>query len=267
VNANVEDTRRFLRLLAQPGDVYELRGLARINGQQHVTTGFFDDLDQLARAAAARSGKDDGVYVTLNPVNPALLARAKKNEVRRAGGGDTTSDRDVAKRRSILVDVDPVRPTGISSSNEEHEAALRLAQTICDDLTREGWPAPIFADSGNGAHLIFAVDMPVDDGGLVERVLKTLSRKYSTATLKVDEKVFNPARISKIYGTLTRKGIDTPDRPHRFAKILAAPDVMTVVPTVFLTTFAPTGTTSKGANGHANHGLPSSAHRSMSRGS
>jgi hypothetical protein len=47
-------------------------------------------------AAAARSGKDDGVYVTINPVNPALLARAPKNKVRRAGSGDTTSDRDVA---------------------------------------------------------------------------------------------------------------------------------------------------------------------------
>ena len=112
--ASLDDVRRFLRLLARPGDVFELRGLVRVNGQQHVSTGFFDNLDELAKAAVDRSGKDDGVYVTVNPVLPALLARAPKNRIRRAGSGDTTSDRDVMQRRSLLVDIDPVRPTGIS---------------------------------------------------------------------------------------------------------------------------------------------------------
>jgi len=27
--------------------------------------------------------------------------------------------------------------------------------------------------------------------------------------------VFNPARICKLYGTLSRKGDSTPERPHR----------------------------------------------------
>lgn len=238
--ASVDDARRFFSLLAQPGDVFELRGLARINGRHVVTAGFFDDIEQLTRTAIERSGKDDGVYVTVNPVNPALLARAPKNRVRTAGSGDTTSDRDVRQRRSLLVDIDPVRPTGISSTNEEHDAALSLADRIRRELTeKHDWPSPIFADSGNGAHLIFKVDLPVDDGGLIARVLKQLSKLYSSPELKVDEKVFNPARISKIYGTLTCKGENTPERPHRIASILAAPAKLDVLSREKLEMFAP----------------------------
>jgi hypothetical protein len=236
---SLDDMRRFVSLIWRPGDVFELRGLARVNGQQHVTSGFFDDPKEFMRAALERSGKDAGVYYTINPTNPALLARAAKNKVRRAGAGDTTSDRDVARRRSILIDIDPVRPTGISSTDEEHAAALAMAWQIAADLTEQGWPEPIFADSGNGAHLIYSVDLPVDDGGLVRRVLEQLSKRYSTPALKVDEKVFNPARISKIYGTLTKKGEDTPERPHRLARLLEAPAQLVDVSRDVLEALAP----------------------------
>lgn len=237
---SIDDAMRMIALLARPGDVYELRGLSKQAGASYITSGYFDDLDALARAAVQRSGQDTGVYVTLNPVNPALLARAAKNKVRRAGGGDTTSDRDVRQRRSILIDVDPVRPTGISSSQDEHAAALALTTKIRDELRAAGWPDPLLADSGNGGHLIYAVDLPVDDGGLVKRVLAAMSKKYSSQALKVDEKVFNPARISKIYGTLTCKGEDTPERPHRLARIIEAPDKLVEVSREQLEAVAPT---------------------------
>lgn len=238
-SSSLRDAALFLSLLMQPGDVFELRGLVRFQGQQQTWSGYFDNVDDLARAAIDRSGKDDGVYVTLNPAHPGLLARAPKNKARRAGTGDTTSDRDVRVRRSILIDADPVRPAGISSTDEEHTAALDLVAAIAADLSAMGWPMPIVADSGNGGHLIYAVDLPVDDGGLVKRVLEQLSRKYTTKTLKIDEKVFNPARISKIYGTLTRKGENTEDRPHRVARILSAPAKLEIVARERLEAFAP----------------------------
>lgn len=236
--ASLDDTRRMLALLAQPGDVYELRGLVRVNGQQHTTSGYFDDVEALVREAGKRSGQDVGVYITLNPVKPALLARAPKNQVRRAGSGDTTGDRDVMRRRSILVDIDPVRPAGISSTDQEHNAAIALARAIRSDLDDLGFPRPILADSGNGGHLIYSVDLPVDDDGLVKRVLARLSAKYSTADLKVDEKVFNASRISKVYGTLTRKGENTADRPHRLASIIEAPQKLEAISRELLEQFA-----------------------------
>lgn len=257
--ASLDDARRMFALLARPGDVYELRGISRVHGQQHITSGYFDDLEQLARAATERSGKDIGVYATLNPTLPALLSRGPKNTLRRAGNGDTTSDRDVQWRRGVLIDVDPVRPAGISSSAEEHAGAIDLTRRIRDDLQALGWPDPILADSGNGGHLIYAVDLPVDDFGLVMRVLKALSKRYSTSAHKVDEKVFNASRVSKIYGTLARKGENTIDRPHRLARIIEAPESLRCLGRATLDAFALAGApvvaaapAPQSANGNAN---------------
>lgn len=237
--AHLDDARRFLTLLARPGDVFELRALSKRDGRQRIGAGFFNDMSALARSAIERSGRDDGIYITINPVHPGLLSRLPANRVHQVGNGDSTSDRDVVARRHLLIDIDPVRPANISSNDAEHQTALELARYMQADLAKAGWPEPIFADSGNGAHLIYGIDLPRDDGKLVERVLSQLSRRYSTAALKIDEKVFNPARISKIYGTLTRKGQSTPDRPHRVARICSAPDVLAPVPRSLLDSIAP----------------------------
>lgn len=239
-NASPEDALRFLSLLARPGDVFEIRALSKRNGKQLVSAGFFDDPALLARAAVARSGQDDGVYVTINPVHRGLLSRLPKNRVHQAGNGDTSSDKDIPRRRHLLIDVDAVRPAGISSTDEEHAAAIALVTRIAADL---GWPSPVIADSGNGGHLIYAIDLPSNDGKLVERVLAKLSKLYSTPELKVDQTVFNPARISKVYGTLTRKGQSTEERPHRISRIISAPTTLDVVPRELLEAFAPALTT------------------------
>lgn len=234
-----EDAQRFLALLARPGDVFELRALSKRNGKQQIAAGFFDDMGALAQAAIARSGREDGIYITLNPVHPGLLSRLPANRIHQVGNGDSTSDRDVIARRHLLIDIDPIRPAGISSDDVEHAAALALATRMQVELAALDWPEPLVADSGNGAHLVYAIDLPRDDGKLVERVLAELSRRYSTPQLKVDEKVFNPARISKIYGTLTRKGQSTPDRPHRIARICSTPRSLEPIPRHLLEGFAP----------------------------
>lgn len=238
-SAYPEEALRFLELLARPGDVFELRGLSKRGGRPTVWSGFFDDMKLLARSAVERSGRDDGVYVTINPVHSGLLSRLPKNRMHQAGNGDTSSDKDITKRRHLLIDVDPVRPAGISSTDEEHAAAVAMVAEIAAELAALGWPEPLVADSGNGGHLIYAIDLPSDDGHLVSRVLSALSRKFSTPALKIDEKVFNPARISKIYGTLTRKGENTQDRPHRISRIVSAPSSMTIVTREQLESFAP----------------------------
>ena len=42
--------------------------------------------------------------------------------------------------------------------------------------------------------------------------------------LELDQVVFNPARLTKLYGTTTRKGDHTQDRPHRLARIISLPE-------------------------------------------
>lgn len=161
------------------------------------------------------------MYCTLNPVHPALLARSYNRVTEYAKL--TTSDADIVRRRYVPVDCDPVRPAGISSSDEEHAAALLRVEAIRDHLRGEGWPDPIYADSGNGGHLLYRVDLPAKDGGTVERILQKLAAQFDDDVVKVDRSVHNPARIWKVYGTLAHKGDSIPGRPHRTARILEVP--------------------------------------------
>jgi len=216
-----DEIRRTCDLLFAPGQVAELRALDAVTREwrrPHTVSGYFDDWDKLA--AAAMSIQARGVYVTLNPVNPALLARAH-NRVRDMQAGDaSTSDSDIVVRRWLPIDCDPVRPSGISATEAEHELALARAREIRAYLQAQGWPEPLLADSGNGAHLLYRVDLPVDDGGLVAGALAALAFRFTDALVVVDEKNFNPARIWKLYGTVAAKGDHTPERPHRLSRLV-----------------------------------------------
>jgi hypothetical protein len=174
-----------------------------------------------------------GIYITLNPVNPALLARRANRVKLRLGRKDaTTSDADILCRRWFPVDLDPVRPSGVSSTEEEHKAAIDRAERVAAWLSDMGFPEPIRADSGNGAHLLYRVDLPNDEatGELVKKCLATLDALFSDGTVTVDSANFNPARIWKLYGTTTRKGDHTLGRPHRKSRLLAVPDPVAPVP-------------------------------------
>jgi hypothetical protein len=54
-------------------------------------------------------------------------------------------------------------------------------------------------------------------------MLAALGRYCAPDDVSVDASVFNPARITKLYGTMTCKGDSTPDRPHRRSRILEIP--------------------------------------------
>jgi hypothetical protein len=116
-----------------------------------------------------------------------------------------------------LIDLDPVRASGIPSTDAEHQAALDKAQKIKEWLNSRGWPPPMVADSGNGAHLLYLVDLPCDDGGLLSRVLRTLDAVFSDDVVTVDVTTHNSSRLCRLYGTPNRKGDSTADRPHRIA--------------------------------------------------
>ncbi|MBI4863744.1 MAG: DUF3987 domain-containing protein, partial [Candidatus Riflebacteria bacterium] len=123
-------------------------------------------------------------------------------------------------------------------SGPEHDEALALAGKVAEYLVEQGWPRPVRADSGNGAHLLWRIDLPPADSELVKRCLEALDARFSSDRISVDRTVFNPSRIWKLYGTVARKGDPTPDRPHRLSRILDVPDMVEVVPREFLETLA-----------------------------
>jgi putative DNA primase/helicase len=148
----------------------------------------------------------------------------------------TTGDADILRRRFCLIDVDPIRPKGIASTNEELERALGVRDQIVDYLTTQGWPTAVRAMSGNGGHAIYAIDLPNDDDSrdVVRGCLAALAHRFDTPLVTIDRSVFNAARISKLYGTVARKGDTTSDRPHRRAAIEDCPADLRVVNTTLL---------------------------------
>jgi hypothetical protein len=224
---------RAIGAIFEPGDVIEIRALNvdRSGASGSTYSGYFtfDSSDQISQAVTFLDGHAEGIYVVLNRFNPALLARA--NNRLQPKPKHTTSDADITERHWLYIDADPVRPAGISSTDEEHEGALNRANEIREFLSEQGWPAPLYADSGNGAHLLYrlpALEL-ARAGDLVKRCLKALAARFSDESVKVDESTSNAARICKLYGTLTCKGDATPDRPHRRSRLLEYPERLEAV--------------------------------------
>lgn len=227
--------RHFLELLFEPGDIFEVRApkCADRPGStfKGTTLGYYqhDQIQKAARDIATldAQARAPGIYVGLNPVASELLARAANRLKDRAE--EATADADVVRRRRMLVDADPVRAKGISSTEQELAFAQAKAQEVRAALTAMGWPEPLAGVSGNGGHLIYAIDLPADDGGLIERVLKALAARFNDEHVKVDTSVGNASRITKIMGTVARKGehlvglADVEPRPHRRAHLLDVP--------------------------------------------
>lgn len=234
---------RALGKVFLPGDVFEIRILDALTAQlmrPHVVSGYFD-YDHIDAAAdeIEKIRLCLGVYYTPNPVNRALIARSS-NRLRgiEYRSQSTTTDADILCRRWLLIDCDAVRPSGISSSSAEHAAALAKAQEIRSNFAGADWADPLYIDSGNGAQLMYRIDLPRDDGGLVEKLLKKLDKWCSTPEVKIDVTVHNPARIWRLPGTYNCKGDPVEDRPHRMAKIIEQPETPEIVTPAQLRTAA-----------------------------
>jgi hypothetical protein len=232
--------RYALSVLCEDGQTVEIRAKGRDGS---VFSGYGQDLDDLAQQVDLLDTTDTtGIYLTLNPADAALMAR--RSRVGKVRSTDPlTSDADIVRRRWLPVDLDPVRPAGVSSTGEEKAAAQKKAGLVMAYLTGIGWPAPVVGDSGNGFHILYRVDLPNDEPtrDLVKGCLEALAARFSDTAVSVDTKNYNAARIWKVYGTTARKGEDTQGRPHRRARILSVPDSLAVVPVELLEALAAEG--------------------------
>lgn len=223
------DIARFLSLLHGQGGYFEIRALEcpQWPGADKlvVQSGYFSDPMKAAKEITRiEKLKPSGIYVTLNPCEKEIAAR-RFDKISHSKKDASTPDAKIVCRRWLLVDCDPVRASGVSSTDAEMNAAIDLAGRIADELSRDGWPTPIQTMSGNGAGLYYRIDLPNDDTSkdLVERVLKGLAERFSNLHVAVDTSVHNAARVTKVAGTVARKGSDfrpddddeTGHRPHR----------------------------------------------------
>lgn len=223
---------RALDLYLLPGQTTEIRcPLTRASATFHcVSSGYYrwpEDRDALLRDVSPLDA--EGIYFIPSPVLPDLYARAAGRMIQRPSA--TTTDAQIVTRRWLLVDLDAVRPKGISSTDSQHDAALGRARDVSAALLDAGWPLPIMADSGNGAHLCWRVSLPNDDTtrDLCRRTLEALNRRFGDEIVGVDRATSNAARIWKLPGTWARKGDSLPETPHRMARLIDVPDPFGIV--------------------------------------
>jgi hypothetical protein len=220
-----QEIMNTIDLLRSEGEVSEVRIL---NTSKRTISGYFDDSQKLAEAVTPYIGKYD-IYMSLNPVKRDLLARYKNRLEPYAK--QTTTDADIERLEFLLIDLDPVRAAGISSTEEEHARAREKAEEIQAYLSERGFPEPIMASSGNGYHLLFYLDIlnTAENVTLLQDCLAALDFRFSTDKVQVDRTTFNPSRIVKLYGTKACKGDDTTERPHRWSKIIYVPEELVAV--------------------------------------
>lgn len=216
------------------GEVHEVRIPKTRKGRRRFwgrVSGYFDNVDDFTAALAGITGHDaQGIYLTLNPVNPDLLARASNRLKDRAD--ETTSDPNVLCRTNILLDFDPRRPSGICATDAERDAALAVRDNVRAFLVEAmGWTAPAaILETGNGGGLIYRVSLPNDSESnlLVRQVLAGLAMTFDTPEVVIDTETANAARLVKIAGTVSAKGDNVADRPWRLATATYPPDVAPV---------------------------------------
>lgn len=229
---NREEVVRTLNLFVGKGNIAEIRILNAFGSKNRSDSGYFNNFEQAAGCLKSygESPKNPGIYFVLNPFSSELMARAANRIHERAT--DTTQDSDITRRIWLFIDCDPKRKTGISSTDEEWERsknkAKQVANWLIDDM---GFPEPVIATSGNGFHLHFRIDIPADDASrnLVKSFLRAIAAKFDDDSVTIDTKVFNAARICKLYGTMARKGDSTTERPHRMSRLLHVPSELVTV--------------------------------------
>lgn len=214
-----QEIRKTICLMKPENQLFEIR---IVYGNKNVYSGYFCEIDTLIRELKHISYTTDcNVYITLNSLNQACYDRTQKNKFERSSKA-TTSDKDVVGYDWLMVDLDPVRPAGTSSTDEQIEKAKQLGNKIFVFMQSLGFEKPLTAFSGNGVHLLYRVKIKneAEKVKLLEKSLKTLNMLFSTSDVDVDMKYFNPSRICKLYGTLAQKGTNSTERPHRMSKIL-----------------------------------------------
>lgn len=220
--------------LMHPSQFFEVRF---VDGKWNMA-GVFKDADTLIeqiKAVSNRVRPGANVYVTLNELHEACYDR-KHHDCFIEYQSPTVGDTDITWYQWLLVDVDPRRPSGTSSTDDQVKASRELAKKIYHWLKNRGWPDPIIAHSGNGTHLQYKLNRnnTPENKKLIENVLKALGMLFADAEMSIDLTTFNPSRVCKLYGTVARKGANTEKRPHRMSKILMVPDKIEAVPADYL---------------------------------
>lgn len=192
-------------------------------------SGYFTDIETILREI--KRYEKCNLYFTLNVIDPACYSREQHDKIS-TRPKSTTSDNEILARKWCLIDIDCEKPSDTNSTDEEKELAKQVVNNVYKFLRDEGFEQPVICDSANGFHLLYKQAMISNNENTetMKNFLKVLDMYFSTDKVKIDCSTFNPSRICKLYGVISRKGSDTKERPQRESKFVRVPQEVKVTP-------------------------------------
>lgn len=215
-----DEIRKTINVIKPDGELFEVRCL-EANGRK-VYSGYFKSPESLIDQLCRLNSTDSNIYITLGKVKEDCYSREQREKFV-MNAKNTTNDNDIVGYKWLFIDVDPQRPAGVSSSEEQLQKAKERGNRIYVFMKNLGFNDPVTALSGNGIHLLYRIQIAnnEENRGLVKKCLAALDMFFSDDELKIDTTNFNPSRICKLYGTMARKGSNTEQNPHRLSHLIS----------------------------------------------
>ena len=225
------DAASFLSLISEPDEIRYIFVKATKNGSGSNLCGYYEaaKFGQVVEDIKQVDTEASGIYYGINALDRSRIAQ-ELNCLKPTTTAKSPKKADILRRRILLIDIDPVRQPDTSSTIDEKTEAHLLAKIVHRDLKEAGWPSPVVVDSGNGYHLLYRIELPTDDEGIVRDCLKSLASKHDRDQIKIDTSVHDAVRLAKLSGTMACKGLSTPERPHRRAGHFKLPEEFKSVP-------------------------------------
>lgn len=208
---NITDIKRTLLILKNHGvNKINIRCIGKSTTKNEIfsTTEADEILEYIKRLE-----KNYNIYTTFN-----CFDTVKKNTVEK----NTVSNKDIKKIKFILLDIDPERPSGTASTDEQKKGASEVFKKCLNFLSENEIIHHYAFDSGNGYHALIPVNIEPskENQTTIKKFLYLLDSMFSTKTAHVDKGVHDPARITRLYGTLNIKGIDINSEKCRYSRFL-----------------------------------------------
>ncbi|MBE5948644.1 MAG: hypothetical protein E7261_06380 [Lachnospiraceae bacterium] len=216
----------ILKFFDSVGHMMYIRTL-KTNANVH---GFFDDRDKLENSLNNLSD-DITLYFNAQIIDDNSKKTFPHNQFKKIEKGKGLKDENIEKLRYIVLDIDVASKNKESkdadgkmlATTEENISALNLAKEIKTCLENAGFINIGVANSGNGAYVILPMKnrkTTEDLDDIIGYFIYILNNEFAKNGLHIDSKTINPARIFKVPGTLSTKGIATDSLPYRYADVI-----------------------------------------------
>ena len=238
---DAEEVKKSIQSCKNEGEPFEIRAIVIKTKDNENTTpysGVFDNADDAIKELGQLYGENFLACICRNRIN-----KKATNYLKRGSG---IKDKDITRITTLFIDCDSIRRDEngeeikhVSATDEELEKSKNVFNSILEYLKEHNFPEPFTATSGNGFHIFYTLDLDTteENQSIINNFLKVLSDKFSNDHVDIDTSVKNVARVSKLSGTWSRKGLETIDqfdpsksRIHRLASYISYPDKKEVVP-------------------------------------